>query len=151
MSVKSNVIGVAVQDILTQLRTPAVLQLATQGVRIFGDDLATPMVLVANQDNQGGPMTNLNGEELISSAFLNVLAVVEAGDLELATAIDDAVRPQLLRTAAYPVRENAKGRVYSITLAGHRSYVGPGLNGVGMYLYHGGYYRVRAEGRELSV
>ena len=151
MSVKSNALGVIVEDILSQLRTPSVLQLATQGVRVFGDDLETPMVLLANQDNQGGPMTNMNGEELLSTAYLNILAVVEAGDLELATQIDDAIRPQILRTANYSVRQNTKGKVYSITLAGNRSYVGPGKNGLGMYLYHGGYYRVRAEGRELTV
>lgn len=149
MSVKSNAVGVAIEDIIRQIRVPSVLGLATGGVRVLGDQLTTPMVLVSHQDNQGAPTANLNGEELISTVYVNVLAVVEAGDMELATAIDDAIRPLLLRTANYPVRENSKGRVHSIVLQSARSYVGPGVDDVGSYLYHGGYYRVRAEGREL--
>lgn len=149
MSIKVNGIAVSVEDVLSQLRTPAILALATNGVRLFGDDLEAPMVLVANQDNQGGPMSNLQGEEMFSNVFVNILAVVPSGDLELATQIDNLIRQQLLETHRYTTRANSKGLVYSITLMGNRSYTGPGLQGSGLYLYHGGYYRVRAEGNGL--
>lgn len=148
-SIKTNALAVLVEDVLSQLRVPSVESLATEGVRLFGDDMSTPMVLLANQDNQGGPMSNFQGVEMLSSVFFNVLAVVPPGDLELATQIDDAVRRQLLATNEYTARANSKGTVYSITLAGNRSYVGPGLSGANLYLYHGGYYRARAEGRAL--
>lgn len=146
---KVNALSVAIEDILNQLRIPSILELAPNGVTIAGDVLRPVQILVVNQDNQGGPTSNLNGEELISTVYVNVLAVLPPGDMELGTSIDNLVRLQLLRTGIYPVRQNSKGRVYSIVLEGIRSYVGPGLENVGTYLYHGGYYKVRAEGNEL--
>lgn len=151
MAIKTNAIAVVVEDILAQLRVPSITSIATGGVRVPGDDLVTPMVLVSVQDGQGGPTSNLNGEELFSTVYVNILAVVPAGDLEVAVPIDDAIRKQILKTASYPVRSNTRGLVYSIVLKGSKNYIGPGKNNSGVYLYYGGYYMVRAEGNELPI
>lgn len=142
---------VAITDVLNQLRTPDLLSLLVdQGVRTIGDEIEAGMVLVAPQDSQGVLAQNLNGEELLASEYLNVLAITRPGDYALAEAIDSQCRKALLRDAAYPTRTNQYGEVYSITLMTPRSYVGPGKDNMGMYLYHGGYYRVRAVGEEIA-
>jgi hypothetical protein len=149
MTVRSNAVGVAIEDVLNMLRTPSVTTLATGGIVTAGDDLVVPGVLISYQDNQGGTAGNLNGEEMLGTVFLTVVAVTETGDLELADQIDRAVRKAILFSAGSPTRVNTKGEVYSCTFDSSRNYVGPGKNGSGSYQYYGGYYRIRVVGEEL--
>jgi hypothetical protein len=149
MIVRSNAVGVAIEDVLNMLRTPAVLNLVPDGPVTSGDDLVVPGILVSYQDNQGGSITNLNGDELMTAVFLTIVSVTETGDMELADQIDRLVRKAILFSAGSPTRVNTKGEVYSCTFDSSRNYVGPGRNGSGSYLYYGGYYKLRIVGEEL--
>lgn len=150
MIARENAYVVAVEALLSRLRTPSIEDIATNGIRLQGDELDCPMVLIIHQDGQGGPVGNVNGEEILSNVYLNILAVTNPSELTLADQIDREIRKVLLGTHLFSENTVSRGIIYSVTLIQPRSYVGPGLNGVGRYLYHGGYYRLRAQGNELQ-
>lgn len=149
MSVRVNAVTVATEDLLNRLRTPAITSLATGGIKLPGQNLDVPMVLLAHQDGAGSKSGNLSGDEGFSTLFFNILAVVPAGNLEAATAIDSEIRKVLSASAIRKPVSTSRGVTHSIVLMNDRSYIGPGKDGVGSLLYHGGYWRVRVAGNEL--
>lgn len=149
--IRRNAVTVAIEDALSQLRTPSIVSLVGVGkVRLDGDDIEPPMVLVSNLDGLGGPSSNLEGIELMSTVALSIVAIVSAKDLALADQIDSQIRRQLLDTPRFSPRKVSSGWVDSVTLQSPVSHSYSERAGEKRLLHHGGIYRFSVRGDEIA-